>query len=102
MTPISPAYSRNDLIAMIHNRDGLISDLKQVVKDLRSKLAPVAESEILLSSLHRQLKAVADHPDHFWIGKILLDTLERETGYGQPVPSDPPSQEASAPKGGEA
>lgn len=43
---------------------------------------PVAESEILLSSLHRQLKAVAEHPQHFWVGKILLDTLEQETGYG--------------------
>jgi len=28
MTPISPAYSREDLVAMIHNRDELISDLK--------------------------------------------------------------------------
>ncbi len=49
--------------------------------------APVGEPELLLSSLHRQIKAVADHPEHYWIGKILLDVLERETGYGKKVAS---------------
>jgi hypothetical protein len=30
MTPISPEYTRGDLIAMIHQRDALVSGLKEV------------------------------------------------------------------------
>ena len=40
-TPISPIASREELIAMIHNRDALVSDLKECVESARSALREI-------------------------------------------------------------
>lgn len=40
MTPISPAYTREDLIAMIHQRDLLVSDLKKALAEARLSIEP--------------------------------------------------------------
>ena len=38
MTPISPEYTREDLIIMIHQRDGLVSDLKEVCEKKAARI----------------------------------------------------------------
>lgn len=42
-TPISPVATRGDLIAMIHNRDALISDLKEALASARLAAKPAEE-----------------------------------------------------------
>lgn len=42
-TPISPVASREDLIAMIHNRDALVSDLKEALASARLAAKPSDE-----------------------------------------------------------
>ena len=44
MTPISPAYTREDLIAMIHQRDELVSALKETVQRSSEQRAEAHES----------------------------------------------------------
>ena len=43
LTPISPKYTREDLIAMIHNRDALVSDLKAEVNRLRYAINAISD-----------------------------------------------------------
>ena len=41
MTPISPEYTREDLIVMIHQRDELVSDLKDRIEALEAALREI-------------------------------------------------------------
>jgi len=52
MTPISPEYTRGDLIAMIHQRDALVSGLKEVctTRAARIEALEAALAMIVLSS----------------------------------------------------
>lgn len=54
--PVSPAASREDLIAMIHNRDALVADLKEAVADRDSKLEAYRKA---LASGVNELNAIA-------------------------------------------
>ena len=58
MTPISPEYTRGDLIAMIHQRDALVSGLKEVCTTRAARI------EALEAALSR-VDAINDSPATF-------------------------------------
>jgi len=58
MTPISPEYTRGDLIAMIHQRDALVSGLKEVCTTRAARI------EALEAAL-RRIDAIIDSPASF-------------------------------------
>jgi hypothetical protein len=47
-TPISPAYTREDLIAMIHQRDALVSDLKAVAEAKSRSVEETRATKLLI------------------------------------------------------
>ena len=58
MTPISPEYTRGDLIAMIHQRDALVSGLQEVCTTRAARI------EALEAAL-RRIDAIIDSPASF-------------------------------------
>lgn len=63
MTPISPAYTREDLIAMIRNRDAMVSDLKTCLEEAvreRENYNGFHQSAVMeIDRLRKALEAVA-------------------------------------------
>lgn len=57
MTPISPDYTRGDLIAMIHQRDGLVSALKDTCAEKDKEIARLNQDRIQPSlSFHERMQ----------------------------------------------